>query len=817
MINSNSLILPMKKSAKLFLNPSSLFLLLVSITLFTNVKAQNNQLPYQWSEYLSFRSASSVALYNNKIYCSSTTVDPGNDPYFKQTQQGVFTYDLSDNTFGRLSRIQGLSDIDPVLVKTNSFNSKLLIAYANCNIDIISGEQIMNISDIKRKSILGQKTINNICFEGNLAYLATSFGIVVLDMNQNEIKDTYIIGPGGTNIYVYEVAFDNNFIYAGTTQGLFIANRYAVNLSDFNNWQKVNNIPQSHINCVVNFKGKIHVNYSKFLQNGTQFQDSLYYLNNGTWNNYPYKTHDAFSYHVKRLIADNENNRFIVLDNSSMEVRDSAGNFITRTFSFGNFPFHIMNDALVDPTDNNYYWIADKANGLHKVKVNSTSGNSQIYTGFIPNGPNTFLANDIEFSKNRIFIAPVFLGDETNYSYLQEGIYILEEGSWSQKKKFLNGPYFDVSRIAVDPDDEKHYYASCYNKGVLEYYNDSVVNIFTNTNSSLGIAIGSSGTDTRVNAVYLDEDKNLWVSQSQASTVLSVKDANNSWHVMANTNVQIKTDELFMDKNKQVWVTLPYTGFMVVRHDGSFNPSGNVKTLTTAINNGALPGTLFLCATEDKEGDIWIGTNQGIGVFYNPESIFTQSNGWDAQRIYIEQNGVTQILLEAEEISSIAIDGGNNKWIGTRSSGLYCFSPDGQKELFHFTVENSPLFSNNIYNVKVQPETGEVFIATEKGLQSFQNMIIEGLEEYKDVYAYPNPVKPGYEGPIMIKGLIDGTIMKISDIKGHLVYEAKCEGGQAVWNGKDLVGNKVASGVYLVFLSNADGSQKDVTKILVIR
>ena len=803
----NSLSVTMKKV-------STLLLLLISIQ-FTF--SQNNLLPFQWNEYLSFRTASHLARYNNKIYCSSTTVDPGNDPYYKQTHQGIFTYDLSDNSYGRLSKIQGLSDVDPVFVRTNESVNKLLVTYSNCNIDILNGESIYNISDVKRKSILGQKTINGISFENNLAYLATSFGIVVIDMNQNEVKDTYIIGPGGTNLFIYEVASDNNFLYAGTSQGLYFASKNSSNLSDYNNWQKINSLPNGPYNCVVNFKGKIHVNYSKFIQNGTTLQDTIYYLNNGSWNVYPYKSHDAISYHIKRIIADDTQDRLIILDNLSLDVKDNAGNNITRTFSYGSFPYFIMNDALVDPIDNSFFWIADKANGLVKVKTNSTSSSSAQFSQFIPNGPSSFLANDLEISKNRLFVAPVFLGDETNYSYLQEGIYIYQDGVWSEKKKILNGPYFDVSRITVDPDDETHYYASCYNKGVLEFQNDSVVNIFSNTNTPMGIAIGSSGTDLRVNSVLLDEDKNLWVSQSQANSILSVKKPDNTWKVMASTNVQVKTDELFMDENKQLWLTLPYTGFMILRHDGSYNPTGNIKTITSAVNNGGLPGTLYLCATEDEEGDIWIGTNQGIAVIYNPESIFSQSSGWDAQRIYIEQNGVTQILLESEEISSIAIDGGNNKWIGTRKSGLYCLSPDGQKEIYHFTTENSPLFSNNIYNIKVHPTTGEVFISTEKGLQSFQNMIIEGLEEYKDVYAYPNPVKPGYEGPIMIKGLIDGTIMKISDMKGHLVYEAKCEGGQAVWYGKNLSGEKVATGVYIVYLSNADGSQKNVTKILIVR
>jgi hypothetical protein len=238
--------------------------------------------------------------------------------------------------------------------------------------------------------------------------------------------------------------------------------------------------------------------------------------------------------------------------------------------------------------------------------------------------------------------------------------------------------------------------------------------------------------------------------------------------------------------------------------------------MTNITGQGGLPSTEVISIAEDKNGDIWVGTDKGVVVFYNPESIFAQSGGWDAQPIYIAQDGKTQLLLQTDEVSAITVDGANNKWCGTRSSGIYCFSEDGQKELYHFTTDNSPIFSNTIIDVKIDPQTGEVFIVTDKGTLSFQNIVTEGFDNFTRVYAYPNPVKPNYEGPILIHGMINGSIVKILDVAGNFVYETVAKGGQAMWDGKNFSGQRAASGVYVVLCATSDGDQKIMTKILLL-
>ncbi|MFL5752116.1 MAG: two-component regulator propeller domain-containing protein [Bacteroidia bacterium] len=797
-----------------------IIILAVLISVFAGAGFSQNALKsFQWRDHLSYNSALSVAELNNKIYCAVTTVDPGNIPFYKQTGQGLFYFNKNDNSYGRLSKVEGLSDVDPVLVRANPANNSLFIAYSNANIDIIRNDVISNISDILRKPIIGNKKINAVTFVGSFAYLATGFGIVVVNVDNLEIKDTYIIGPNGVNSNIYEVALDNTTIYAATENGVFTAPISSNNLSNYQVWQKVNSLPNGPYNTIVNFRGKIYANFSKFLLNGTQLQDTIYTYNGSSWSAYPYKPHDIYGYHLKKLIADDQKNKLIIIDQATFEVRDDNGNQLTRCWGYNGLSYAGFSEVIADPSETDMYWVADRNFGLIKCKADLTIVLANQFQKYAPNGPHSFLSSRIIVQDDVVFVAPVYLGDYPGNSYLGEGAYVFEEGSWREVRKKTGG-LFDMNTIAVDPDDKNHFFVGGYGSGVQEFQNDSAINVYTNANSLLHGATGSVVTDTRVNNVLLDEDKNLWVCLSYTPYLFSIKKADNTWKDL-NFAPYIGSSVsrfAYMDKNKQVWSSISGIGLIVYHHDGSFAaPSNaNTKKLTTSAGNGGLPNADVNCMVEDKEDDIWMGTNAGIAVFYNPESVFSGSDGWDAQQIFIQQEGKTQILLETEQVTCIAVDGANNKWVGTRNSGLYCFSHDGQKQLYHFTKDDSPLFSDNIVSVAVNGNSGEVFIGTDQGMLSFQNTTTEGTEHFENVYSYPNPVKPGYTGPVLIKGMISGTIVKITDVAGNLVYETKCEGGQASWYAKNFKGDRVATGVYFVMCATPDGGEKTITKILVL-
>jgi hypothetical protein len=220
-------------------------------------------------------------------------------------------------------------------------------------------------------------------------------------------------------------------------------------------------------------------------------------------------------------------------------------------------------------------------------------------------------------------------------------------------------------------------------------------------------------------------------------------------------------------------------------------------------------------SSTDLDGEVWVGTDAGPAIFYSPDAAIDGSS-INAQQILIEQDGNLQILLETENITSIAVDGGNRKWLGTSSSGVFLMSEDGTKEILHFTAENSPLLSNEILSIEVNQETGEVFFGTEQGLISYRGEATEGDQFFSNVLVYPNPVKEDYFGPVAIKGLAINTDVKITDIAGRVVYFTKSIGGQAIWDGNNFEGVRAKTGVYLVFATDDQGEFGKVAKILFI-
>lgn len=782
-----------------------LFRFLVLLTV--GAVSQNDLKPFQWRDHLPYNSIKSVTSQGNTIYAVAN--------------ECVFSYNKSDNSFSRFNKVTGLSDVNATLVKNNPYNNTLFIVYENSNIDIIKNGVIYNVSDIKRKQNIGNKTIINITFFGKLAYIACGFGIVVYDTDILEIKDTYVIGSGGSPEKVYEVAINNGTIYAATQNGLKSAPLNSPNLSNFQNWSIVGGLPSGPYNTVTTLNGKVYTNWSRLIQsnNTVVYQDTIYEFNGTAWSKYLPKWN---YYSISKLAGYEQLNQLVIIDQWGFEAFDQNGNRLITLWDLTPFaPDYKFNDVMPDPSDAGWYWGAFLSSGL--IKFTGIPGDVKVgsYSKYEINGPLFSMAGSMAIKDKRVIVAPSNIGDGVFNNYTTCGPYSFSEGVWKNLRARVNPPLiFDINSVCFDKNDNTHFFAASLNNGICEYLNDSLINQFTCQNTPV-IGCASTFSVTNVTGLATDEDNNLYCAISENSKLLAVRKNDGTW-ISLNFGFVAgsgpKTGKVMVDKNNQVWVIAKSTGMFVYRNGGNFpNPnSSNTKKLTTTVNNGGLPSLELYCMAEDKEGDIWVGTDKGVTVFYNPENIFSSTSGWDAQQIFITQDDKTQILLETEIVTSIAVDGANNKWIGTRYNGLYCFSPNGQKLLYHFTFNNSPLFSNSIIDVKVDSKTGEVFIISERGMQSFQNVVIDGFEHFEDVYAYPNPVKPGFDGPVLIHGMISGSNVKIVDVAGNLVYETTSKGGQASWNAKNFRGERVASGVYLVLCATPAGEEKTITKILVL-
>jgi hypothetical protein len=275
-------------------------------------------------------------------------------------------------------------------------------------------------------------------------------------------------------------------------------------------------------------------------------------------------------------------------------------------------------------------------------------------------------------------------------------------------------------------------------------------------------------------------------------------------------------------QNDDIWLIVPHQkaqlGIYVMSNDGSKMKHLDVTArFTNGVEEKITPMNDVYSFVQDKEGAIWVGTSNGIAVYFDPESVFEVSPLYADQPGLDLNDGIYHPLLENVTVTAIAVDGGNRKWCGTKGDGLFLISDDGQHELEHFTTENSPLISDEITSLAYDGKTGILYIGTQLGLVSYRTDSKDSEGSFGKVYAYPNPVRENYKGDIYITGLVYDTNVKITTVSGRLVYETTSNGGQAVWNGKDLAGNRVHTGVYLAFCSAPDGTESGVAKILFIR
>jgi hypothetical protein len=745
-----------------------------------------------WKEHLSYKNAISVAEGNGKVYVASTS--------------GIFSLNKGDNSMDRLSKVNGLSDIEATVLNFNTYNNRLLIAYKNSNIDIVSNGTITNISDIKRKTIIGNKSINNIYFINQFAYLACGFGIVVIDMDRLEVKDTYYIGPGGNAINVTDITSDGSYFYVSTGSGVYTALVNNPNLANYVSWTKMpmagSAFPNGFYNTIAAYNGKIYANYSKYMTSGALYQDSIYAYDPAfnTWSSYhPGSTETTF------LLRQNNNQLIIVQE----------GGVTTNSGWFGGYfsDYARPRSAMLD--NSGTLWIADTKYGL--VSWKSAYG----FAHFYPNGPASTKVYNMNISEGNLWVAPG--GKQT---YFIDGLYQYSESEWKNPRGNFSGAanldtIFDFVEVLVDPVNNKRTFASTWGFGVVEFYNGAAVKVYNEVNSSLH-GLGLSGYNPIwTYGLAMDENGNMWVSNSGVTQPISIRNTSGGWQSIDFSNVVGSfpyLGKIMIDKEDQKWILITTGGGLLVYKGGTTATanSSNAKKLTTAVGNGKLPSADVYSIAEDKDGEIWVGTDKGIGVFYSPENIFNGGN-FDAQQILIEQDGHVQILLETETIQAIAVDDANRKWIGTAKSGVFLMSADGTQQINHFDQDNSPLLSNNVKSIAIDRLTGEIYFGTDKGIVSYRGSATLGNECFKDVYSFPNPVKPDYSGPIAIKGLMENTTVKITDISGTLVYETKSEGGQAIWNGKNFNGEKVSTGVYMVFCTSEETScQKIATKILFI-
>ncbi len=760
----------------------------------SGAKAQGPEIG-AWRDHLPYDELIGVVQAGDLIYAAS--------PY------AIFTYNTTDNSIEKLIKGEEISDFGISRLAYSYEDKTVVVGYANGNLDLIKGTTTINMSAIKNSSISGDKEIYNIhCVDG-LAYLATGFGIVVIDISREEVKDTYIIGAGGTQEIVYDVATDDTMIYAAMDDGIREADLSNNFLSDFSQWTLRSDLPQigKSVTHLQEFNGDL---FACFALSGAD-NDTVYALKGATWVLDTNESgQDTYGMRV-------DNNKLLVVHGYNTNVLNDVNNWHRNQWRYNGYS-PLLRDAYFDGS---VIWLGTAFDGLIRAIDNY---NAQ---SILPIGP--LYTENFSFAvmEEDLWVAggSIFGGLGTN-GFQQQGVYRFRGDWWKTFNKFsLPGSLFDSTRaydftyLTVNPSNPDNVFISSKSgMGLMELSGETVTS-YNKNNSTITERTGQTDFYELAQPQF-DEDGNLWVINSHSLTPVSVKDPSGNWHSLncASLNSTTRLTRSALDEENHIlWVAAVNTG--VYAHFYNETPTDptddQCKILNSGLGTGNLPTQQVNCVTIDLDGELWIGTDQGPAVVYNPAEVF-QGGDYDAQQILIEQDGNIQLLLETESITAITIDGANRKWIGTTTSGVYLISEDGTEQILHFTEANSPLPSNEIKDIAINGETGEVFFGTLNGIVSYKYNATEGQENYSSVYAYPNPVRPEYDGTIAIKGLLRDSDVKITDASGNLVYETTSFGGQATWDGRTYDGNRVTSGVYLVFASSSDGSTAVVTKIAIV-
>ncbi len=754
----------------------------------------------EWRDMLPYNKTIAISKVGDRIYCAT--------PY------SLFYYNKEDYNIQRISKVNGLSDIGVNHISYNEEEEILVVAYTNTNLDFIQGDQFFNLPDIKRKEILGNKTINKILNKDKFAYLSCGFGIVVVDLEKMEIKDTYYIGTDGRSVNVQDMTYNDTALFAATAEGIYYADVNSPNLAYFANWTKMPDIPHpnGNYNRIHNHKGSLLINY----HDPDAETDELFVYKDGNW----VLLEGAGS--RTKSIRTTQGRLIIAYIYFVMEYNDNLEP-VTKIYTYSGDATPHPEDAI---TDGDHYWIADRIQGLVDVW-----GEGFLSQYIKPSGaPTSDIYSMSTGNSGDLWVVPGAMTSTWNNQWNGASVYSFINEEWRSYTQYNTSgldTIRDVVCVAVDPIDITRVYAGTWSRGVLEFREGEMTNIYHTNNSSLGVNVLLGGSVVKVGGAGYDSQNNVWFSNSGAENILSVRRNNGTaageWESfnLGTSTIGIYVRELIVDLYDQKWMIARVTAsnppnpyYLYLFNEK--NPYGQqIKGLKSGTGHGNIPGNGVFSIAVDKDGEVWVGTDEGIAVFYSPDRILTGEET-DAQRILVDFDGYVQYLLETETVKAIAIDGANNKWIGTERAGVFKLSPDGTEQVHHFTAENSPLLSNSIVSLSINGETGEIYFGTILGLIAYKDDATEPNTTNSEVYAYPNPVKPGYTGPIAIKGLVNNANVKITDINGSLIYETVAEGGQAIWNGYNFDGRRARSGVYLVFISNDDGSESMVTKILFI-
>ena len=747
-------------------------------------------------DHLSYSKFFSVAVSDDYIYAAS--------------ENGIMYISKADVNAGvreglKWSKSDGLSDVEIAKIAYYKNNSVLVVAYANGNLDFIKDDRLTNVPDVKNKQLSGSKSIEQIYFSENLCYLVYQFGVVVLDLATYLVQDTWYTNIQ-SELLTHNMVMTDSRVLLATSKGVYSIEKHNPTIADFGEWQLESELGAVEFNLLTFFKDKVYANRRSQLHdaNWQLIQpDSVFVCENGHW-----RYESILETEDTRALTASEDELFL-LNWQNVVVFDGQNADIRYFYDLGIGP-----SLRYGAADKDKFWVADDQNGLwmwHRTY--------NVIELLAANGPLSDKCFNMSCEGG---VLAVVAGGYNGWSpaYFAPVCNFFQDEKWSSvSSEFANfGNAHDLINVVQNPSKPEECYIASWGNGLYKCVNGKVVMHYDQSNSPLR---GMTESEVaRVSGICYDAYGNLWVANSQVSNILHVLKTDGTWVTFNRLHGESSSvaQYVFVDSRGYKWITFPRSSTMslyVYDDNKTIENQTDDRSRWVDMNVAAeVESSVVKCVTEDKNGRIWIGTNKGIKVIYNPNNVFDGTA--QPRNIILEQGGYTSVLLEFEEVSCIAVDGANRKWIGTSKAGVFLMNDNGTEEIMHLTTENSVLLSDVIYDIAINGITGEVFFSTDKGICSYRGTATEGSEYYTEVKVFPNPVHSGYTGVIAVSGLMEDSFCKIVDAAGNLIWQGYANGGELIWDGKDFRGRRPATGVYFVFSSSKSGKEKNVAKFLFV-
>jgi len=737
-------------------------------------------------------------------YQSARWVTQSSDKVIFSTEWSLLTIDKNDLSRETLSKVDGLSDIGIFRTAFDMANDQLIVAYSNSNLDVVKANQVINLPNIMtNQNISGDRAIYDIHFQNDeSALLATGFGIVELRLKSLDFGFTT------KSLRINALSSLNGILYAGSDDGLYFYDTNGTSFpGDFNNWTLMTGeygLPDVYeVSDLVTFNNKLFAIVDKDLmvfENESSFQNILapeaeYSIE--------YVTAEA-----KHLIVGQRNSR-----NKSLTIVMDDG--LDQT---------IINDGCINRTlhgiedETGRIWYADEWDLIRYHE--SSNGSCQKFAG---DSPFSEEVSDISIKRGKPYVASGGVKDNFTYTFSRKGVYVFEDSDWTninqnEYSTFANEDILNFFRVAPHPDLDLIYMGT-YWSGIVEFNEETEeIKLYNKTNSSLQGALGDEQRE-RVSGLAFDRDNNLWIANYGAPKPISVLTPEGNWHNFE-IGQSLNLSNLTIDQSDYKWFPVfgNNGGILVFDHGDRIEDPTDDRFRFINASNSELTTNIVNDVSVDLEGSVWVATGEGPVIFDCGSDPF--ESDCTGRRIKVLQDSIAAFLLADVNIKTIEIDGANRKWFGT-SNGIFVQSSSGDDQELRFSTSDSPLFDNNVIDLAYDGNSGEMWIGTDKGLQVFRTATTTGGRVHNsNVYSFPNPVPPEYNGPISIRGLANDVDVKITDVNGKLVFETQSLGGQAIWDGTDFLGKRVSSGVYLVFSSTSNifrDPDSFVTKIMVVR